>query len=430
MLSTKDNDVLSHVGRGTPLGRFMRRYWHPIALSSQVAKPDGNPLRAQLMGEHFVVFRDTTGRVGVFDEKCMHRGVSLALGRNEQGGLRCLYHGWKFTVDGTILETPNHADCRLRQRLKAPAYPVREQSGIVWTYIGEAKNRPPFRSFGFDLVPDSHRTVFRANTGANWLPLFEGGLDSSHVPLLHTNLMRPSWQGNTTAPAAEYDEVWNDLTPEYEVDDTVFGFQYCAFRKLPGGMRNARVVPAVFPNLRFIPMKGPSICAIEVPLNDHQTATYVVIYSGERPVDREQEKRFHGFDSPRYDEVSCNMILNWGDGLGQDRQSMSTNWTGFSGVELEDVAISTSIGSDWDRSKEHLVPSDAAVVRLRRRLLESVARFQEGQPPPGVDLADMTGVAGYDRNIGTVDSWLDLVPAISRTSATTAATEEPLTTTS
>jgi hypothetical protein len=248
--------------------------------------------------------------------------------------------------------------------------------------------------------------------------------------MLHTNLMRPSWQANTTAVAPEYDEVWNDLTPEYAVDDTAFGFQYCAFRKLPGGVRNARLVPAVFPNLRFIPMKGPAICAIEVPLNDHQTATYVVIYSEERPVDREQEGRFHGFDSPLYDETSCNINLDWADGLGQDRQSMATNWTGFSGVEIEDVAISTSIGGDWDRSKEHLVPSDAAVVRLRRRLLEAVARFQEGQQPPGVDLADMTGVAGYDRNLSADDSWHDFVPPMSRTSARAAATEEPPTTTS
>jgi phthalate 4,5-dioxygenase len=417
MLGKKDNEVLSHVGRGTPLGGFMRRYWHPIALSSQVAQPDGDPLRVQLLGEHFVVFRDTAGRVGVLDEKCMHRGVSLSLGRNEQGGLRCLYHGWKFAVDGTILETPNHADCRLRQHLKAPAYPVREQSGIVWTYIGEAKSQPPFRSFAFDLVPDAHRTVFRANTKAHWLPLLEGGLDSSHVPILHTNLTRPTWRANTPAVAAEYNHMSTDLTPEYEVDDTAFGIQYCAFRKMPDGMRNARMVPAVLPNLRFIPIKGRDLCVIEVPLNDRETSTYIVVYNEERPLDREEEKRFQGLDSALYDEISCNIRMDSADGFGQDRRSMSTNWTGFSGVEIEDFAVSTSIGSDWDRTREHLVPSDVGVVRFRRRILDAVAHFQEGQQPPGVDLADMTGVVGYERNLSTKDIWQDFVPAISRASA-------------
>jgi nitrite reductase/ring-hydroxylating ferredoxin subunit len=155
----EDNDLLMHVGAGTPFGDMLRRYWHPIAMSSQVAEPDGPPLRTKLLGEPFVVFRDTQGRVGVLDEYCMHRGASLALGRNEEGGLRCIYHGWKFDVDGAILETPNHADCRFRENTKAPAYPVREQSGLVWAYIGPKELEPPFRSFEFDTVPEANRVL-------------------------------------------------------------------------------------------------------------------------------------------------------------------------------------------------------------------------------------------------------------------------------
>ena len=196
MLTREENETLCRVGPGTKMGRVMRRYWHPIAVSEQLPGPDSDPLRVTLLGERFVAFRDSSGRVGVLNELCMHRGASLALGRVEDNGVRCLYHGWKFGVDGTIQETPNHSDSRFRERLKAPCYPVREEGGIVWTYIGDKKKVPPFRRFSFMDADAANRTVIRVNVECNYLQLWEGGADSSHVGVLHSNVARPGWMDN------------------------------------------------------------------------------------------------------------------------------------------------------------------------------------------------------------------------------------------
>ena len=149
MLTREDNTLICRVGPGTPMGAVMRRYWHPVCTSAQLPAPDCAPLRVRLLGEDFVAFRDTGGRVGVLDELCMHRGASLALGRVEEGGLRCLYHGWKFSVDGALLETPNHNDPKYRERMKAPAYPVREAGGLVWAYLGPKDREPGFAPYAF-----------------------------------------------------------------------------------------------------------------------------------------------------------------------------------------------------------------------------------------------------------------------------------------
>ncbi len=203
MLTREENETLCRVGPGTKMGRVMRRYWHPIAVSEQLPGPDSDPLRISLLGERFVAFRDSSGRVGVLNELCMHRGASLALARVEDNGMRCLYHGWKFGVDGTIQETPNHPDSRFRERLKAPCYPVREEGGIVWTYIGEKKKAPPFRRFSFMDAAPSNRTVIRVNVECNYLQLWEGGADSSHVGVLHSNVARPGWLEQIISCAAQ-----------------------------------------------------------------------------------------------------------------------------------------------------------------------------------------------------------------------------------
>jgi len=434
-----DGDLLTHVGAGTPLGDVLRRYWQPIALSSQVAEPDGTPLRTKLLGEHFVVFRDTRGRVGVLDEYCMHRGVSLALGRNEEGGLRCIYHGWKFAVDGTILETPNHADCRFRDHMKAPAYPVREQSGLIWAYIGPKELQPPFRSFEYDTVPEANRAAFRCNRNAKWLPLMEGGLDSSHIGILHTNGNRPSWGAKQRGETDIQASVWDSLAPSYEIEDTDFGYHYCAFREIPGveGRRHARLTPAILPYTRMISygdvsppssvaatreggqkyLEGGRNFSMEVPMDDHETATYVIAYSTVRPMDYDQVNHLIGFDDPQIDPVTREWKLDWGNRLGQDRSIMKTNWTGALGGRREDFMTAVSMGDDWDCSKQHVVTADLAVVRFRQRILEAIRRFRDGEAPPGVNIADMTNVSTYDCVVSVGQHLTDLAPAHRRIAA-------------
>jgi phthalate 4,5-dioxygenase oxygenase subunit len=417
MLTAESNAILNRVGPGTPLGRMLRRYWHPIAMSTQLPEPDGPPFRAKLLGERFVVFRDTAGKVGVLDEACPHRRVSLALGRNEEGGLRCIYHGWKFAVDGTILETPNHDDCRLRERLKAPAYPVREQSGLIWTYIGPKEQQPPFRTFDFDTVPDHQRDIIRTNCKASWLALWEGGVDSSHAGILHTNAVRPSWSAKVKGEPEPERPALENLTPSLEFEDTVFGFHYCAIRELPAAsgeaqIFNARVVPSALPYFRIIPLSDNviNIAVFEVPLDDFETANYMITYSKTIEVSHKQNIEFHGLKPPFYNEQSCDLSLDWSDHLGQDRTLMDTNWSGYPGVQLEDFAMSTSLGMGIDRTKEHLVASDKAVVRLRHRILEAIERNENGEAPFALTRADMTDVSGTDRNFRSGERWQDFVP--------------------
>lgn len=416
MLSHEDNERLVRVGPGTPMGDLMRRYWHPVATSEQMPDADGAPFRVKLLGERFVLFRDTEGKVGMLDELCMHRGASLAIGRVEEGGIRCLYHGWKFAVDGTILETPNHADCRYRERMKAPAYPVVEQGGLIWSYIGPKEHEPPFRSFACDLVPDDHRVVLRINVKANYLQLWEGGLDSSHVSVLHTNQARPSWAAaaGVQLDVPTFSEM-NDTSPRFDIEDTWFGYHYAATRVVGddrGGeeMRNIRIVPAMMPTGRIIPGPKNDFFNWETPDDDTTTSTYLVAYSNE-PLSKDYLLKILGLHDPRfYDPVSCNFLPGWDENFLQDRAGMTANWTGFQGIEVEDAVTGLSMGPVYDRTKENLVTADMAVVRLRRRLLENLRRMEAGEKPMGVDVADMTMVAAPAVDVPADTQWQDLAP--------------------
>lgn len=417
MLSREDNERLVRVGAETEMGRVMRRYWHPVATTAQLREPDGKPLRVQLLGERFVLFRDTGGKVGMLDELCMHRGASLAIGRNEEGGLRCLYHGWKFAVDGTILETPNHADCRFRERQKAKAYPVVERSGLIWAYVGPAELQPPFRTFAADQVPDANRLVIRVNMKVNYLQLWEGGLDSSHVSVLHTNQARPSW-GAARGPADDSVVAFqplDDMAPAFDIEDTSFGYHYAATRTVNpdrGGpeVRNIRIVPAIMPYGRIIPGPKISFLVWEVPDSDIATSTYISVYSTE-PVDKAHIYGMLGLDDARFwTEDDPDFRAGWEDGFFQDRAGMHANWTGFRGIEVEDAVIGLSYGPIYDRSLEHLVTADLAVVRVRRRLMECIRLDKAGQAPLGAEIEDMTTVAAPDVDVPQGTDWKTLAP--------------------
>ena len=414
MLTREDNALLCEVRPGTPMGGMMRRYWHPVCTSAQLPEPDCPPLRMRLLGETFVVFRDTEGRVGMLDELCMHRGASLVLGRVEEGGLRCLYHGWKFDVTGALLETPNHEDPKYRARMKAKAYPVVEAGGLVWTYIGPPEQQPAFSRWAFmDADPDC-RVVLRVNVACNYLQLVEGGEDTSHVGILHTNMARPGWKDKTFQPNPDVVNpaalATNDLHPKLEIQDTAFGFHYVALRRTDDpGTRNARVVPFIVPYGRVIPAPAFQFTVLEVPEDDTHTATYIVVH-GASPVRDTKIIDLLGLDDPRfYDRKSHAYIATWADSFGQDREMMKTNWSGLVGVEVEDASIALSQGPLYDRSGEHLVPADQAVMRVRRRLIESVRQSMKGQDPVGVGL-DLTGVGACDAPLRDGEDWRGLMP--------------------
>jgi phenylpropionate dioxygenase-like ring-hydroxylating dioxygenase large terminal subunit len=415
-LKHEDNDLLTRVGKGTPMGEMMRRYWHPICASAELPEPDGDPLRTRLLGETFVVFRDTGGKVGVLDELCTHRGASLALGRVEEGGIRCLYHGWKFAVDGTILETPNCPDGKLRQKLKAPSYPAIESGGLVWTYIGPKEHQPPFRRFGFMDVPETNRVVLRINVAANFLQLWEGGADSSHVTMLHSNYARPSWAAGKASSTVASDmmvDAFNDTAPKLELENTSFGFHYAGIRTAPGEqgtLRNVRVVPIFLPTGRIIPFRDFSTWVLETPQDDEHTSTYMIDASASMALDRQARLKRSGLSERFYS--NNDFTATWADGLGQDRAAMRArqSWTGYHGISQEDAIVSLSMGPRYDRTREHLVPADAAVVRLRRRLQDSLRRMEAGQSPLGALTEDLSRMRGFDTNWDISRQWQDIAP--------------------
>jgi phthalate 4,5-dioxygenase oxygenase subunit len=419
MLTAEENATLTQIGPDTPLGRMMRRHWLPICTSAQLPAPDCDPLRTNLLGESFVVFRDTSGKVGVLEEGCMHRGASLALGRVEQNGIRCLFHGWKFATDGTIMETPNHCDGRFRQRLKAPAFPVEEAGGLVWTYLGAKAQRPPFPRYPFFEGPAENRAVIRSNIPASYLQLLEGGVDSSHVGILHSNAANPSWLTDEFTPPTE---DWNpaaiavpDNAPTLEVEDTAFGYHYAAKRQGPPAedgspTHSIRVTPVVLPICHIVPAPAFQYYVFTAPQSDAVTSYFIVAH-GDKPIDRQRSIEWTGIADPNlWNDVDCNFRIDWADGLGQDRSKLSEDWSGLSGVGVEDWVLAVSMGPVLDRTKEHVVAADRAVMHLRARLLESVRRNETGQDPIGLGMDYTTVRALPDTTVTVNNRWQDLVP--------------------
>ena len=391
MISAEENERLTRTGRDTPMGRMMRRFWLPVCSAHQVAEPDGAPLRTQLLGEYLVVFRDTDGKIGVLDEFCIHRRASLALGRNEEGGLRCLLHGWKFCTDGRITETPNHASPNVREKIRQPAYPAIEAGGMIWTYIGDADKQPPFQKYGWFDAPEENYVVLRINTPVNYLQLYEGGTDSAHVGILHMNMMNPGWKdsafvdgktdqddgkgwgtgADADGPSSSKADMYMtstvfDATPDLGIEDTPYGFQYAALRDGGPGADGSptwsvRITPVMLPTGRIIPANAFQFYVFEIPMQDDLTATYLVFHGPDKQ-DRQLIIDTMGLADPRFwNDNDCNFTASWDDRLGQDRESMAgQNWSGFAGIEQEDAVIAMSMTPIIDRTQEYLVPSDEA----------------------------------------------------------------------
>jgi phenylpropionate dioxygenase-like ring-hydroxylating dioxygenase large terminal subunit len=412
-MKREDNNLIVAVGPSTPGGRMLRRYWHPIALSSQVPAPDCPPLATKLLGERFVVFRDSAGKVGILAERCMHRGVSLALGRVEEGGIRCIYHGWKYDAQGNLLDTPNDPSRTYVCKAKQPAFPVRESSGLIWTYIGPPAQQPPFREFIFDKVPAENRIATRGNVKASYLTMWEGGADSSHVGILHTNFVRPNWARRRRGEATTAD-LWDGLAPTYAAEDTAYGYRYVAFRPVPGREDKVqiRISPELMPGIRVLAgEKGDvpfDLALFETPMDDHETATFSVYYSASCPITKHADfvKKMVGMTDDVFDPLTHNLNMSWPDDIRQDREAMGRdNWSGYHSIKPEDLAMSLSLGEDWDRTTENLVQADIAVVRLRRMILRAIEANESGGDPPGLQLTDLSQVHASFQAIGKDEDW-------------------------
>lgn len=422
MLSQENSERMCKTGPATGMGLAFRRYWLPALQSSQVAMPDGDPVHVELLGEHFVAFRDTKGKVGILDENCCHRGASLLLGRVESGGIRCIYHGWKFAVDGTVLETPNVPNPSFKAHIRANAYPVREAGGLIWVYLGPADVVPDFPEWPWLNAPLAHRINTRHVHSCNYVQVLEGLVDSSHLGILHFNGVRASQNSELTF-ASKVGKLQADLAPRIEVEDTEFGFHYAAIRAIDTEdeqRSHLRITAFVCPFTVLNP--NGDVVTMVVPRNDESAYFYHLFWDlkrtiGEEPL-RSEQLAFIGLDSTTADGYKITDETHFLEGQpsrnnkflqNRDAIRSGVSFSGLPGLIEEDVAVSVSAGATRDRSKESLSIADVAIGRLYRVLLRCERLVREGSLPIGVGI-DAAEVIGTSGELAGKRHWRSLVP--------------------
>ena len=397
MTTERESEILTRVGPGTPMGNLMRHYWLP-ALKSTELVADGEPVRFKLLGENLIAFRDTAGRVGVMDHRCPHRCASLFFGRNEDGGIRCVYHGWKFDVEGNCLDmanVPPHQD--FKHKVHAKAYKATERSGLVWVYMGERQDAPPpLPAIESHLLDPENVTIDFAMRECNWLQGLEGDIDTSHFSFLHIGSAK--LEELPEGDLSRY-QILNK-TPEFASDETPWGTMYAAYRPAATGQNYWRIAHFLFPCFTMQP-NGDFDHQIGarawVPLDDTHTMFIQVNWTGMK---RATSKTATG--KPLAGSIGAfECMPNTTDWLGRwritrnmgndymiDREAQRNDviYTGISGIHTQDQAVTESMGGIVDHTFEHLAPSDLMITQTRRRLLRAVQALQnDGTLPPGID---------------------------------------------
>lgn len=408
MLTKEQNELLCRVEGAAPMGQLMRRHWLPVCLSEEVAEPDGTPVRARLLGEDLVVFRDTEGRLGVLGEYCLHRRASLAFGRNEQCGLRCLYHGWKFDVEGNILDMPSEAP-GTAERLgrKAKAYPVREGGGFVWIWMGPREALREWEPPPWWPHRDTRVAVVKIHVACNWAQVLEGAIDSAHSSSLHSTNMPAAEVEGSTATDAAWLRPSTDKAPRLQIQATSYGFRYAAIRtpiRNPETHQYVRTTLFIAPFTVLIPPNDQyNLAQMLVPLDDVNTMFYWVAWHPD-PAKGIAQDAWRAFCCAR---PGIELDLNWRKKRNlenrflQDRAAMRCgDWTGIEGIPAQDMAMWESMGPITDRTEEMAGASDLAVVHFRRMMVAAAERFRDGGPAIGttepriahVKLASFEGV--------------------------------------
>ncbi len=408
MLSKENSELICRVGAGTPMGTALRRFWLPALLSEELPAPDCDPRRVQLLGEDFIAFRDSEGKVGLLDEYCCHRSASLALGRVEAGGIRCIYHGWKFAVDGTVLDTPNVADPTFKERIKAKAYAVREAGGLIWVYLGPPAQMPAFPKWPFFDLPAPNRLPVYAVINCNFVQILEGLVDSAHLTVLHTSPLKTTG-GSELDFAKKTAHMQFNAAPRIEAEETDFGFHYVALRPVSEEPRDgamARIASFVPPCFILNP-NGDLFFAL-VPVSDTRTLFFHVWWDankkiGEDPL-RSQQLEFVGLDPASLDAYGLSLrtcdspqAACRANNFLQDRDAQRRgHFSGLPSFTQEDAAVSMSGGPIRDRSKEILCVADVALPKLYRALMTCAKQASAGQDPLGLhaDTANIIGVSG------------------------------------
>lgn len=391
MIPAATNDELTRTDRGTSMGDLFRRYWIPALLGEELADADGDPVRVTILGERLIAFRDTDGRVGLVEEMCAHRGVSLWFGRNEECGLRCPYHGWKYDVFGQCVDLPSDGpDGRMRQRISITAYPTWEGGGVIWAYLGPPPLQPEPPGIEWAHVDPGRRFVSKRLQECNYLQAMEGGIDSSHVSFLHTAALRtdPLFSG---AKGNEYTE--QDSAPVFEVEEFDAGLLIGARRNAAPDTYYWRITPWIMPWYTIIPPRGdhPLGAHAWVPIDDGQCWAWSINYHPGRDLtasERDAMKSGAGIHV-QYVPGTFVPLANRSNDYLIDRaaQRRGETFSGVAGIAMQDASLQESMGPIQDRYREHLAPTDRGIVLARRALLDAAKANRAGEPLPSTDAA-------------------------------------------
>ena len=399
MLTKEENSLLTETGPMTPMGNLFRHYWMPALLSEELPEMDGDPVKITILGEFLLAFRDSNGRVGIVDRRCPHRGADLFFGRNENCGLRCVYHGWKFDVDGNCVELPTAPKgSRFKEKVTLLSYPTKETAGIIWVFMGpKTSELPEIPKQEFTLLPEENIFVSKKWQECNWAQSLEGGIDTAHLSFLHMpspNFIKNSGNKSIVSGAALSDQgtdnrirwVKEDPCPKFTVLPHDAGLLLGAARKADNEDTYWRTTQFLIPNYAYAPNAFPGETQhgqCWVPIDDHSCWIFCYSWNSERPLTDEERKKFKkGFSiHAEVDEdylplrrLSNNYLMN------RDDQRLNT-YTGIQGVSEQDAAIQNSQGKIVDRSLEHLGPTDVGIIEFRKLMLRLAKALKKGQMP-------------------------------------------------
>jgi nitrite reductase/ring-hydroxylating ferredoxin subunit len=409
MLSSAENELLTRVGPGTPMGELLRQYWQPFLRTSDLPAWNGRPLRVKLLGERLIAFRDSAGTVGLLAENCAHRGASLFFGRNEEAGLRCVYHGWKFSAEGRCLDMPNEPpESNFRDKVRQTAYPCLERGGVVWTYMGSsAGDPPPLPDLEWNMVPADQCYLALRVQDCNWTQVMEGEIDSSHAGFLHTRLdeERDVRIGLERGGSRGLLYKMRDRHPRFETLDTDYGVAIAARRAAEEDSYYWRITQFLMPFFTLIPPYGNDPVFgghAWVPIDDEITLSFGFTYHPTKPLPAAERGFGLGFDGRSVEGLHPSpdvFLAPTSEPYGQFRPKINAgndymiDWdaqrterfSGLPGLWPQDAACQESMGAIYDRSQERLGMSDSGIIRTRRRLMLAARALREqGIAPPGV----------------------------------------------
>jgi phthalate 4,5-dioxygenase oxygenase subunit len=411
MLTNAQNETLTRVGPDTPTGNLMRRYWVPALLSWELDEPDCPPVEVRLLGEDLVAFRDTNGAVGLVNAFCAHRRASLFWGRNEENGLRCVYHGWKFDVSGRCVDMPSEpAASNFKDRVRIPAYATYEAGGVIWAYMGPPNKQPAPPLFEWTQVPPDQRGLSKVWEECNWMQCLEGGIDTSHTNFLHSG-RPPGLRYDDSDPRGRANNY--STAPTLEVVPTDYGYSYAGIRDMgPEGTNHVRGYHLVLPWTQIRATGSGRVSGhVWVPIDDYNT----MVYNWHYIYDTERAEHSPPRGEGREGSVAPNANALWyrdaklpvgaGNDFGIDvdpdnefrsfrnrgnrylidrRVQRTQTYTGITGINTQDRAIQESMGKIADRTLERLGTTDRAIIAARRFLMQAVEAAARGEEPPGV----------------------------------------------